>query len=40
MADLPGALVSDWWGNYRVLKTSMDPKGAVSVKVTERWHWW
>lgn len=34
MVDLMGAHVSDWWGNYRVLKTNMDPNGAGSVKVT------
>lgn len=36
MADLMGALESDWWVNYRVLKTNMDPNGVGSVKVTEK----
>lgn len=36
MADLMGAPEIDWWGNYRVLKTNMDPNGAGSVKVAEK----
>lgn len=33
MVDLTGAPLSDWWGNYRVLKTNMDPNVGRSVNL-------
>lgn len=40
MADLPGALLNDWWRNYRVVKDKHGHKRSGNVKVTEKWGWW